>query len=286
MDFMKQLINRLPITQIKLFLARMLYHVVHFVCRKDIRTIVRNGIRYEVDLSEGIDLSLFLFGNFQKHVSQNKQLAPPPNGIILDVGANSGIMSLQFARLVPSGKVYAFEPTFYAFSKLEKNLKLNPELAKRIVAVQTFVSSATSAEPHIKAHSSWKLREPTHGIRHPIHGGVEMSTEGISAISLDDFCHQQGFERLDFIKIDTDGHEWDVLKGAEKVIRKFRPGIIFEVGMYVMKEKGIGFSNYLEFFDSLAYSLSDSKSLKEITSDNYRKFIPLKGTIDILAIPK
>jgi FkbM family methyltransferase len=281
---MKRLINRLPITKIKIFFGRILYRLVHLIYRENIRTIVRNGIKYEIDLSEGIDLSLFLFGNFQKHVSQNKYLSLPQDAVIFDVGANSGIMSLQFAKLVPLGKVYSFEPTFYAFSKLEKNLELNPELAKRIVAIQSFVSSSTSEEPNIKAYASWKVGGTAEGVKHQVHRGTEKSTKGIKAVCLDDFCEQHGIKRLDFIKIDTDGHEFEVLKGAKKVISEFSPIIIFEIGIYLMDERSIVFSDYLEFFDSLGYSLFNSKNLKNMNAHNYYKHIPLRGTIDILAV--
>jgi len=280
----RRLINRLPITQIKMFLGRILYGIVHLVYRTDRHIIVRNGIKYEVDLSEGIELSIFLFGQFQKHVSQCKYLSLPQDGIIFDVGANSGMMSLQFAKLVPAGKVYSFEPTFYAFSKLKRNIELNPEFAKRIVAVQSFVSSSTSEKPDIKAYASWKVGGKVEGIRHRVHGGVEKSAEGTAAVSLDDFCEQEKIERLDFIKIDTDGHELEVLKGGKKVIGKFNPPIIFELGIYIMNERGIDFSDYLEFFDSLAYSLFNSKNFRKINIHNYRRHVPLKGTIDILAV--
>ncbi len=283
---MNRLINRLPITQIKMFFGKILYRLVHLIFREDKRIIVRNGIKYEIDLSEGIDLSLFLFGSFQKHVSQNKYLSLPQDAVIFDVGANTGIMSLQFAKLVPLCKIYSFEPTFYAFSKLEKNLELNPELAKRIVAIQSFVSSSTSEEPNIKAYASWKVGGTAEGVKHQVHRGTEKSTKGIKAVCLDDFCEQNKIKRLDFIKIDTDGHEFEVLKGAKKVISKFGPIVIFEIGIYVMKEKNIDFSDYLNYFDSLGYSLFNSKNLKKVNAHNYYKHIPSRGTIDILAVSK
>jgi len=282
---MKRLINRLPITKIKIFFGRILYHVVHLIYREDRRIIVRNGIKYEIDLSEGIDLSMFLFGNFQKHVSQNERLSLPQDAIIFDVGANFGTMSLQFAKLVPLGKVYSFEPTFYAFSKFRKNLELNPELVKRIVAIQSFVSSSKSEEPGIKAYASWKVGGTVKGAKHRVHGGIVKSTDGIGAVSLDDFCEQNEIKRLDFVKIDTDGYEFEVLKGAQKAISKFSPIIIFEVGMYVIEERNIDFSDYLKFFDSLNYSLFNSSNLKEINANNFYRYVPLKGTIDILATP-
>ena len=281
---MKRLINRLPITKIKTFIGRVLYRLVHLIYREDRRVIVRKGIKYAVDLSEGIDLSMFLFGNFQKHVSQNERLSLPQDAIIFDVGANFRMMTLQFAKQASLGKVYSFEPTFYAFSKLKKNLELNPELAKRIVAIQNFVSSSTSGEPDIKAYASWKGGGVVKGAKHQVHGGIAKSTDGIGAVSLDNFCEQKVIKRLDFIKIDTDGYEFEVLKGAQKVISKFSPIIIFEVGIYVMEERNIDFSDYLRFFGPLNYSLFNSNNLKEINANNYYKHIPLKGTIDILAI--
>jgi len=113
---------------------------------------------------------------------------------------------------------------------------------------------------------------------------IEKSTNGIGAVSLDDFCKENEIRRLDFIKIDTDGHELEVLKGAQEVIAEFRPTIIFEAGFYMMEERNIVFSDYLEFFRLLDYSLFNSSNLREIDATNYRKHIPSKATIDILAL--
>jgi FkbM family methyltransferase len=258
--------------------------MVHLLCREDRRIIVRNGIRYEVDLSEGIDLSVFVFGKFQRHVSSNKYISLPEDAVIFDVGANFGIMALQYAKLVPSGRVYAFEPTYYAFSKLRRNLQLNPELAERVVAVQSFVSSSTSKETDIRAYASWKVGGAAKDVKHGVHGGAVKSAEGIGVVSLDDFYEENKIGRLDFVKIDTDGHEYEVLKGGLKVIAEFRPIVIFEVGLYVMEENDIDFSSYLDYFGSLGYSLFNSGNFKKIDAENYRKHIPSKGTIDILAL--
>ena len=280
---MIRLFNRLPITRIKLFIARTIYCLVHLIYREDKRIIVRDGITYEVDLSEVVDLSLFLFGKFQEHVAENKRLSLPQDAGIFDVGANIGSMTLQFAKQASSGRIYAFEPTFYAFAKLKRNLELNPELANRVFAIQSFVSSTSSRQADIKAYASWKVGGFEESGKHRVHGGTVKSAEGIGAVSLDDFCEQNDIKRLDFIKIDTDGHELEVLKGARKIISRFKPAIIFEIGIYIMQERNIDFSDYSKFFASVNYSLLDSDSLEEITADNYRKHVPLKRTIDILA---
>lgn len=280
------ILNSLPLTRIKIFVAKILYKIISPLYKDKHRKIVREGINYEVDLSEGVDLSLFLFGNFQSHVTHSKYLNIEDSDIVFDIGANFGIMSLQFAKAAPKAKVYAFEPTHYALKRFKKNLSLNPELAKRIIPVNTFISAKTEANADIKAFSSWKVDAKENASElHPVHLGTAKGTEGVASITLNDFCLQNSIPKIDFIKIDTDGHEYEILKGAKDVISKFRPKIIFEIGLYVMEEKGIDFSFYANYFGSLNYKLIDSKTGENIDIKNYKKIIPQKGTIDILALP-
>jgi FkbM family methyltransferase len=281
------MLKSLPITKIKIFGAKILYRIIVPIFSKREKKIVRNDIHYQVDLSEGIDLSLFIFGNFQKHVSHNKLLEIPKNAVVFDIGGNFGIMALQFAKQVPDGKVISFEPTHYALEKFRQNLTINPALQERIIIVNSFISSKSSNESDIKAFSSWKVSsEKNTEEKHPVHKGTAKSSEGVGSITMDDYCVQSETERIDLIKIDTDGHEFEVFNGAKKSIAKFRPKIVFEVGKYVMIEKGIDFTFYLNYFNDLNYKLLTSKSAKEITSKNYNKLIPEFGTIDVIALPK
>lgn len=278
------MINNLPITRLKLFVARILFHLVKPIYGTKKRIIKRNGINFEIDISEGLDLSLFLFGNFQKHVTENKFLILPNDALIFDVGANVGIMSLHFAKKAPLGKVYAFEPTHFAIQKLNKNFSLNKDIAKNIQVIQTFISSDEKKQSEIKAFSSWKIDKEVGENQHPVHGGKAMSTKGVPTITIDEFVKEQKINRLDFMKIDTDGHEFDVLMGAKETVSNFRPQIIFELGQYVMAERGINFIHYESFFKEMDYSLSNAANNKEITMSNFKKIVPAMGTIDVLAM--
>jgi len=279
--------NRLPITRIKIAIAKILYRLIVPIFSKKDKQITRNGISYQVDLSEGIDLSLFIFGNFQKHVTQNKYLEIPVDATIIDVGGNFGIMALQFAKQAKQGKVISFEPTHYALEKFKRNLELNPELNKRITVINSFVSDKSSNEASIKAFSSWKVSKSQQvEEQHPVHLGLSKSSDGVGATTLNDFCKLSDIQKLDLIKIDTDGHEFEVFKGAKDCIAIYRPKIVFEVGKYVMKEKGIDFTFYLSYFEALNYKLFNSKSGKEITKNNFDKHIPDLGTIDVIGLPK
>lgn len=272
----------LRITRFKLFIAKVLYFIVKIFYKNDIQLIVRDGIKFEVDLREGIDLHLFIFGSFQKHVYENNYIQFKEKDVVFDVGANFGLMTLFFASMVKNGHVHAFEPTNYALKKFHRNIDLNPNLKPNITINHTFISSSSKKSTNINAYSSWPLTGSQ--TTHEIHGGVLQNTTDIPSITIDDYCEQNQINKLDFIKIDTDGHELDVLNGAEKSIQKFRPQIIFELGIYVMNERGINFEDYSDFFGSVKYKLLTTKG-QEITTSNYQKHVYKYGTIDIIAIP-
>ncbi|MDZ7607514.1 MAG: FkbM family methyltransferase [Cyclobacteriaceae bacterium] len=137
----------------------------------------------------------------------------------------------------------------------------------------------------ITAFSSWKINKNVGADQHPVHGGSAMSAQGVPAFTMDEFVEENQISRIDFIKIDTDGHEFDVLKGGSKTIARTKPKIIFELGQYVMEERGIEFMDYHQFFNALHYSLTDAATNKPITIGNYKKMIPANSTIDVLAVP-
>ena len=278
------ILNQIPMTRVRLFLARALYILLHCVLRKDNHIIRRHSVTYDVDLAEGIDLSLFIFGNFQNHVTSSKYLDLPQNPVIFDIGANIGSMALRFAQRTPFVKVYAFEPTNFAYNKLMRNLSLNPELARRITPVQVFLSDRSVSNSHMKAYSSWRVDGRVTDA-HPLHGGTIKSAASVPAVTIDDFCIENKVPRIDLIKIDTDGHELRVLKGARRTVARYVPYIIFELGIYVMQEMGIEFEQFYSYFLEFNYKLLNAKNGRNVTLQNFGYQIPRRSTIDIIAIP-
>ena len=276
--------HRLPMTRIKLLIARALYEILHLMRVSDKKRIQRSGIHYDVDLTEGIDLSLFLFGGFQRHIITHKYISLPQAAIVFDIGANIGTMAMNFARQMPESFIYAFEPTHYAFEKLNRNLSLNPDLAKRIQTIQLFVFDRSGSSGDIRAYSSWKI-DGSARHNHPLHGGMIQDTDGVSAVSLDDFCIENHIPHVDLIKIDTDGYELRVLQGARQTLGKYIPYVIFEIGLYTLNEQQVGFDQYYNYLRTFDYTLINSKNGQVVTLDNYWRQIPLKSTTDIIAIP-
>ena len=275
--------NQIPMTRIKIIIARVLYRMLHMVLKTDFHTIHRRSVCYAVDLSEGIDLSIFLFGHFQDHVTRQKHFSIPDDAVVFDVGANIGSMTFRFAQLAPRGHIYAFEPTFFAHRKLQHNMSLNPQLAERITALQLFVSDQSRADHQLKAYASWKV-DGSADQTHILHGGAIKNADSIPAVSIDGFCNENRILKVDVIKIDTDGHELNVLKGACSTIERFLPTIIFEVGLYTLQENHEAFKLYLDFLSSFKYILINSKNGKRITRENFQTQIPLRATTDVIAI--
>ena len=276
---------KIPMTRVRLSLARILSFIVCTIFRRHNLIIKRKGVFYEADLTEGIDLSLFIFGHFQDYITRNKHLSISDEAVVIDVGANIGSMALKLAGMVPEGHVYAFEPTDYGYAKLIKNISLNPQLSSRITPVQLFVADQNKFKHGLKAYASWKVNGRAVN-PHPLHGGTIKPADSTPADTLDHFCIENRINRVDLIKIDTDGHEYKVLSGARQIIKKYRPFIIFEIGIYVMHEQQLEFEQFYRYFKTLDYKLLNAKNGKNITMHNFMNHVPQKATTDVIASPQ
>lgn len=139
--------------------------------------------------------------------------------VVVDVGANIGYYTVLLAKKVK--KVYAFEPDKISFEILKKNIEVNK--LKNVVAVNAAVGSREGklelyrSEENLGDHKLFKT--PLGCAASPLDEG-----EKIKVIKLDDFIK----EKVDLIKIDTQGWEPEVIEGAKKLIEKDKPIIFVE----------------------------------------------------------
>ena len=90
----------------------------------------RGGVRWNLDLGEGIDFAIWLRGCFEPSTLHALQRLVRPGATVLDIGANVGAHTLHLAAAVGStGRVLAFEPVAESFRKLRTNVAANPSLA-------------------------------------------------------------------------------------------------------------------------------------------------------------
>lgn len=220
-------------------------------------TVTRGSARWELDLREGIDLSIYLLGGFEPATLRRYPKFVEPGDIVLDIGANIGAHTLPLAQRVgPAGRVIAFEPTAFAFAKLRRNLALNPDLAIRVDARQTMLASEASSRLPESIYSSWPLDGGDD--LHQQHRGRLKSTHGADQRVLDDLLDELGLAHIDLIKLDVDGNELEVLRGARTCLQRYGPVLMLELAPYVSAANPGEFDGLLELLWGAGYSIFEA----------------------------
>jgi FkbM family methyltransferase len=275
-------------TKTKVSLASLAYRCIstaRSVAGKDNSVIVnRGGARWALDLSEGIDFSIYLLGAFEPSTAATLQKLVKPGDVAFDIGANIGAHTLGLARAVgPNGRVFAFEPTDFAFEKLERNLALNPALADHTFAAQILLVASPSDRTEQEIYASWPL-ENTHGV-HPKHRGRLVTTRNAAVDTLDRFAATHNIDRVDFIKIDVDGHELPVLRGGLGVLTRFRPMLLMEMSPYVHAEENSSFAGLVDLLREAGYSIQDAATWEALPLETAKleQMIPDGASINVIA---
>lgn len=146
----------------------------------------------------------------------------PKCGTVIDVGANIGDWSLPAVRAVgPEGLVLAVEPIPRMAKALRKTFDINRLNNAKVIEMALSDSSGTATFAIERGNSG--------GSRlggHPLgHDDIQ-----VNVMMLDELVEHESLKRVDFIKIDVEGHEARVLAGAKKTLARWKPLLILETG--------------------------------------------------------
>ena len=229
-------------TKSKIYLGSAISKLLTKILGASERVIKRDKIYYKINLGEGIDLGIFLgLKNERKIFNVAQFLNNNRKNIIIDIGSNVGSVTLPLAKKFQNSIIISIEPTKYAFKKLLFNTNLNPDLKKRIKLINSFVTNKKKAAN--KVHASWNFSNAKN--KHKVHMGTLKETSN-KFLSIDNIA-EKFFGKIEFIKIDVDGYELDVLKSGKKTLIKHKPIIYFEFAPYLYKEFGYGPNTLIKF---------------------------------------
>jgi len=256
--------------------------------------VTRMGMRWKLDLKEGIDLSIYLMGGFELKAIKALSRIVKPGMTVLDIGANIGAYALPLAGMVgDTGKVIAVEPTEWAFSKLKVNLALNPKIEGRVIPQQMMLLGSSDASLVASQCSSWPLIEDSTGGKdlHPVTLGRAMSTQGAKAMTVDDLLQLMGVPKVDVIKLDVDGSELEVLRGARGFLRSVdnkQIRILMELDPSLYNENEDEMGQMLGLLQSYGFVLNsiDTGALLPMTTKGITDILPYGASMNVIASRK
>ena len=159
----------------------------------------------------------------------------------IDIGANTGIYSLHASQFVGStGKILAFEPNIEMAYCVKQSIALNNFSNITVLALGVSNSNGVIEYFHnFSKPNSFSLTKHD----------AKASYENIYTVRLDDYFLHQSLNKIDYIKIDVEGNETQVIDGALKIIQKFRPVIQAE---FTIADVDINLPSYkvIHIFDS------------------------------------
>ena len=160
-----------------------------------------------------------------------------PGAVLVDVGANTGIYTIKSAKYLSEsgGQVVALEPSPEMLATLQKNVEANGLNNVRL-------RNVCAGD---RTHTAVFWRNFERPIAFSLVKFDEKATSmSVLVVSLDDLLSWEDISRLDYLKIDAEGAEQQIIFGAKKTIEKFRPIILIEINLV---DAHISLPNYSTF---------------------------------------
>ena len=206
-----------------------LYHEKSFVVR-------RRGITWKLSPDDLVQRSIYYCSYHEAKETMELSKLVRPDWTFFDVGSYFGYYSLLVSHLSGGrATVHAFEPFSSNFELLLEHKRMNgfDNIHAHRLAVSDHGGDVEFQLPRPTAcqGGGWVIEEASQA-------EVPEHTQRVRAVTLDDFVAERAIDRLDFIKVDTEGAEISVLTGAANTIRKFRPGMFIEVNPEALARYG------------------------------------------------
>ncbi|MDQ7026704.1 MAG: FkbM family methyltransferase [Anaerolineae bacterium] len=180
---------------------------------------LEDGLNMHLDTNIPPERGIFFAGDRHRVLTAVMQQYVKQGAYCMDIGANIGFYTLKLAQLVgSSGRIAAFEANPTLVTRIRENISLNNFNHINLVnkAVNHMGETATFYITANSELSSLEYRD----------NAVEKIT--VHATTIDEFMEESNWERLDFIKLDIEGHDCHALIGANRTLRNFRPYIVLE----------------------------------------------------------
>jgi FkbM family methyltransferase len=201
----------------KLFLAErygeLKYNVVGKINREKFKIINVNGSPMWVYLGDpGISRDLYLYRTREKFSVQFFEKFVKDDDVVVDIGANIGYYVLLEHRIATRGQIFACEPVPFNRTLLERNLELNGIKDVQVLPLAFGDGEEGEREFYIYDRINWASF-------HNNAGSKIVKTITVKTTTVDAFTDQYlGGRWPTLLRMDVEGHEYEIIKGAQRVL--------------------------------------------------------------------
>ncbi len=263
---------------------RFLQHPLHMTYSKGIeyfsnvfkKNVKRKATTFwgddiEVVFPEMVSMSIYKYGLVEEELTRIVLSMLKPGMIFFDIGAHFGYYSSLAAKIVgETGHVYSFEPTPATFNILKKNIQNKKNISPINAAVYSHKTEIKMKDYGFEYSAFNSIYEgnllPEN--KRKIHHYDELS---VKALSIDDFVKNEKTEP-DFVKIDAEKAELDILIGMENTLLTSKPVVTLEVGDIEGTNQDTPSRKLVEHMVSMNYQCleyAEGKFVKHIIKDSY-----------------
>ena len=215
---------------------------------------VRNGVAKGLKFNTGESCPELALGTYEVPIQNIFTQHLKSGDVFYDIGANVGFFSIIAAKLVgDTGKVYAFEPGEENAKSIRHNAQLNS--FSQIEVIEKAVSHTSGEGQLLLAEYSGGHALATADAPPDLAGEVT-----VDLVSIDDLIAQNKIKPPNFVKVDVEGAELDVLKGMRETIKTHQPTIIYEVDDGDRTGYERKYRELANFFESLNYQVTRTEN--------------------------
>lgn len=218
-----------------------------FLEGKTIQVPSKHGVSLELTFPEDAGWEmLFYRGTFETGTTEAFHKLLRKDDVIIDIGANLGWYTILASKIANQGTCHAFEPVPFIYKKLRRNCQING-LKNQVIFHNMALGDSEDSEVVLYTFKGL------------YHGHSSLSTLGredyqesrVPMTTLDAYVNKNSINRIDLIKMDTEGAELKVLEGADQVLRRESPPIwVIELNKETSAKFGHTPTDLLDFMAS------------------------------------
>jgi FkbM family methyltransferase len=192
------------------------------------------GLRLRLNLGNELSRSLFVDGCYDANEFAFLETILQPGMYFMDIGAHEGLYTLFAAQCVGhDGQVWSFEPSSREQATLVRNVNRN-----RLANVSVLPVALAEADGNGELTIASDVRSGYNTLGAVCEGVSVDQSEAVPLRSLDSVAAEKLLNRLDVVKIDAEGAEMRIIQGASRVLREFRPTLLFEAQDNSLRQQG------------------------------------------------